>query len=368
MSILWGERVRAVALAAGLVLVGCGGKNTFRMGAAGATGAAGAMGAAGAAGAGNVDAAAPTDAAPEQVALSDAAACSPQTLERQAPDLLLLLDRSGSMTNQVDDSACPVGAFDAGACVRKWEEVTKAINQVVAETESSLHWGLKYFPNDVSCGIQPGVAVAAGAKSAASIAASIAVNAPMAGKTPTRVAVASAGEYLNGLHDGNPKVVLLATDGLPTCTPGAPSPSLQDVAGTVAAIKALADSGIPVYVIGIGTIAMGTMTLNEMAMAGGRPRAGDLAYYPVESSQTLVDALHAIGAQTGVCAYALPSVPTKPSDVVISTSGLVIPHDAAHAEGWDYDAMMNSIQLYGTWCAKDKTAALTTVVATERCP
>jgi hypothetical protein len=359
--------LRAVALAAALALAGCGGNNTFgRVNDAGAAGATGGAGAAGAAG-GNVDAASPMDAARDQIALGDAAACSPRTLERQAPDLLLLLDRSGSMTNQVDDSACPVGAFDAGTCVRKWEEVTKAINQVVAETESSLHWGLKYFPNDLTCGIQPGVAVSVGAKSAGAIAASVATNAPMAGKTPTRLAVASTGEYLNGLHDGNPKVVLLATDGLPTCTPGTPSSSVPDAPGTVAAIKALADSGIPVYVIGIGTIATGTATLNEMATAGGRPRAADLAYYPVESRQTLVDALHAIGAQTGVCSYALPSALPKPSDVVISTSGIVIPHDAAHADGWDYDATMTSIQLFGTWCAKDKTAALTTVVATQLC-
>jgi hypothetical protein len=189
----------------------------------------------------------------------------------------------------------------------------------------------------------------------------------MAGRTPTRFAVASTGEYLNGLHDGNPKVVLLATDGLPTCTPGLPSSSVPDMPGTVAAIKAIADSGIPVYVIGIGNIATGTATLNEMATAGGRPRAADPAYYPVESRQTLVEALHTIGAQTGVCSYALPSVPSKPSDVIISTSGLVIPRDVAHAEGWDYDAAMNSIQLYGTWCAKDKMAALTGVLVTQLC-
>jgi hypothetical protein len=355
--------------AACLLLAACGGKSSLgRTGAAGAAGAAGATGGAGAGAAGaSTDASTSTDAA---VALSDAAACSPQTLERQAPDLLLLLDRSASMNQQLNDMNCPPDAGPGAAelpCVTKWGEVTKAINQVVAETETTLHWGLKYFPNTMLCGIDPGAAVGVGANNAAAIAASIAATTPL-GSTPTRLAITSAGDYLNVLHDGNPKVVVLATDGLPNCMPGGSSPAVFDGAGAVAAIKTLADSGIPVYVIGIGDVTSGVTTLDQMATAGGRPRPVEPLYYPVDSSLNLFDALHAIGAQSGVCSYALPGVPTRPSDVVISTGGVVIPHDAAHAEGWDYDATMNSIQLYGSWCAKDKMAALTGLLETQRCP
>jgi hypothetical protein len=126
-------------------------------------------------------------------------------------------------------------------------------------------------------------------------------------------------------------------------------------------------SGIPVYVIGIGTDPVLVQNLQQMAMAGGRPRPGDPAYYPVESSADLVDALRAIGAQSAPCTYALPTVPLAPNDVVIKAANVVVPHDTTHAEGWDYDANATSIRLFGTWCTKDQAGALTNVEETAPC-
>jgi von Willebrand factor type A domain-containing protein len=330
-------------------------------GGAGTAGTNGAAGRGGGAGTDTSDASAdepstPADGGDAAQGLGPDANCGPARLDRLAPDLLLLLDRSGSMGNQEDDTKCPIAA---PMCVTKWAACTNAVNQVVQETESSVRWGLKYFANNAQCGVEAGVAVPVGPKNAMAIASSIAATMPT-GDTPTRLAVASAGDYLSSLQDPNPKILLLATDGSPNCGPGLPA-DIDDTAGAVAAVKALADTGIPVYVIGIGNVAMLVNNLQQLAIAGGRPKAGPVAYYPTSSSADLVDALHAIGAQSMPCTYALPFVPPDPGNARVSAASVRIPRDLTHVEGWDYDATFKSIQLYGTWCTQDQAGALASV-------
>jgi hypothetical protein len=327
---------------------------------AGAGATAGSTGAAGATGVAGADASAD---APGLVFDAGAdGACGPVRLDRIAPDLLLLLDRSGSMGNDENDLRCMVGV----PCVTKWSACTMAVNQVVQETEGSLNWGLKYFPTNTTCGVTAGVSVPVGAANTMPIAQSIAATAP-GGSTPTRLAVASAADYLMSLVDPNPKALLLATDGEPNCAPGAQAQA-DDSAGAYAAVQMLANAGIPVYVIGIGNVATAEATLNLMAMAGGRPNAGATAYYPTSSSADLVDTLRAIGAQTMPCTYALGAVPASPQDLVVTAAGIVIPRDATHAEGWDYDASGKTIRLFGTWCAKDQANTLVDVEESLPCP
>jgi hypothetical protein len=356
----------------GIASSGCGGAPNARPDAAGAAGSSGGAGTTGGSNgvAGTSGGEAGTtmvlDASADEPSPSPAdAGCGSMRLDRVAPDLLLLLDRSGSMMEQADGMLCP-GGPDAASCVTKWDDFTKAVNQVVMETETSVRWGLKYFANNLQCAVTPGVAVDVGPMNASAIAASIAATTP-AGRTPTRLALESAGEYLRGLTDPNPKSVLLATDGLPNCMPGNDT-TVLDSMGAIAAVKALADSGVPVYVIGIGNIPDATQTLDAMAMAGGRPRAGSPAYYAAGNRTDLVDALRAIGTQSTPCTYALPSVPARPGDVAIKAANVTIPRDPTHAQGWDYDAGMKTIKLYGTWCAMDQMATLTNVEESGICP
>jgi hypothetical protein len=284
-------------------------------------------------------------------------------LDRVAPDLMLLLDRSGSMALQLNGTLCQRGAL----CETRWGDCTMAVNQVVKETESSVRWGLKFFPTNAICGVTDTVAVPVGPGNAGAIATSIAGAMP-GGSTPTRLTIVSAAAYLSGLADPNPKVLLLATDGLPNCLPGAPNTAMDDTAGTIAAVKMVADNGIPVYVIGIGSDVMNQQNLEEIAIAGGRPRAASPAFYPVESTADLVDALHAIGAQSMPCTYALPAAPLDPAFVTVSASNVRIPRDQTHAEGWDYgDNTLKTIRLYGSWCTKDQTGMLTDVELVASC-
>src|SRR5215471_9128757 len=74
----------------------------------------------------------------------DAGACGEAdfTLQRIPADLLIVLDKSGSM-----DQPPPAGGL------AKWDQMTSAINQVVGTLMGSIRWGLKFFPSDAVCAV-----------------------------------------------------------------------------------------------------------------------------------------------------------------------------------------------------------------------
>ena len=75
-----------------------------------------------------------------------------KTAMKVAPDILILLDRSGSMNDDVNNQMCrPDGGMGASmgcGASSKWAQVTPAIMQVVSETETDVNWGLKFFPDN----------------------------------------------------------------------------------------------------------------------------------------------------------------------------------------------------------------------------
>lgn len=261
-------------------------------------------------------------------------------------DLLVVLDRSGSMLQDA------TGAMCAGGCgaTSKWAQVTTALEQVATMTENEVNWGLKYFGSDRGgCNVNPGVEVAPMTANAAAITASIAATMP-GSSTPTRVGVMTAGTYLSTLADGNPKYIILATDGVPNCAAVGGNNAADDAAA-IAAVGAVAAMNIPVFVIGIATDAMATATLNGMAMAGGRPQAGAQQYYLVTSTADLVTVLGTLkGMITRGCTYRLPKVPPSPNNVKVTVAGAKVERDTTHTMGWDYSPDMMSIVFYGGLC------------------
>jgi hypothetical protein len=288
-------------------------------------------------------------------------------LQNVPPDLLIVEDKSGSMGNDENDTKCPgMGA----ACMTKWADVTGAINMVVAQTETTIRWGLKYFANDNGCGVNAGAAIPIAPNNAMAIAASIAATNP-GGSTPTAAAVMSGAAYLQTVADPNPKFILLATDGEPNCAGGKGGAS--DQAGAVAAVTAAAAAGFPVFVVGVGNVATAQATLDMLAVAGGRAQAGMPKYYPVASSADLVTVLKTIGGMIASCSFGLGSVPPDPTNVGVYANGdtsMKIPKDVTHANGWDYGAGMKSIVLYGAACDAVKAMPPTTktIQAIYGCP
>jgi hypothetical protein len=78
--------------------------------------------------------------------------CGLQTfkLQQRPAELMLVLDRSGSM----NDPAGPMST------VSKWTDVTGALDETIMKTQSLVQWGLKSFPSsDMRCMVSDGVEV-----------------------------------------------------------------------------------------------------------------------------------------------------------------------------------------------------------------
>jgi len=289
----------------------------------------------------------------------DAPVCGMTTfgLDKIPPDLLVVLDKSGSMNQAVGTQQ-----------TSKWDDMTAAINQVVGQTETTIRWGLKYFPNDEVCTVTDGTSVPIAAMNAAMIGTSIQAT-TAAGRTPTRVAVQSGASYLASLAEPNPKYILLATDGQPNCLDPGAGMSTPDEAGSIQAVAAAAAMGIPTFVIGIATTGdVADLTLSQMATAGMRPRTGDPKYYPVSNKDDLVATLTMIGGQIASCTFGLGSRPPDPTNIAVTADGARIMKDSSHSNGWDYGTGQTSIQLFGTWCDKAKAGTIKDVKAIFGCP
>ena len=339
---------------------------------AGVGGAGGAAGTGGVAGTGGGTVDAGDDGG------QDAAMCTP--VERPAlhgaPDILIVLDASGSMNNDLNDMACSNGC----GLNSKWAQMVPAINQIVAATESSVNWGLKFFADtNGTCGVGSGVAVPIAPQNAAVIAAALAGrttadgNVTNGSRTPTRVAETVAANVLSTLTDSNPRFILLATDGLPNCAPGVSDQAADDSAGTVTAVSDAAGRGFATFVVGIATasIPFADQALSQMAVAGGRARSGTPAYYPVGSTSELVTALDGIVGQAGTCTLGIGEPPPGSSLEAISVraNGTTVARDTNHLAGWDYaDAAHTSIALFGPTCTALRNGSVQSITIAFACP
>lgn len=271
----------------------------------------------------------------------DACGSNMYTANHLPPDLLILLDRSNSMNEDASGTQNP-------GPMSKWSLMTAAIKQVVAQTETTIRWGLKFFGTDGQCGVTAGAAVAPGPNNSAMIATAI-DGTTAASYTPTSAGEMSAGTYLDGLNDPNPKYILLATDGQPTCgPPGNNSSSVPDDMRAITTVGTVAGMGIPTFVIGIATTKSATAdsTLNQMAVMGGHPRAGTPQYYPVSTTAELATALTTIQAMVNLpCKYTLPGMVSNPSMVTVIIGGTAIP-----SSSWTLDAGNRSITIIGPTC------------------
>ncbi|MDB4965816.1 MAG: hypothetical protein JWN44_1505 [Myxococcales bacterium] len=271
------------------------------------------------------------------------------------PDLLLIQDRSGSMS---------MDASGGNTTPSKWTSMTTALKQVVSAV-STVEWGLLMFPdangggfNTCSVPTMPDVAISATSAGAISTALT---NAMPGGGTPTGEAIKSAVTYLKGLANGHTHYLLVATDGEPTCN--------DDQNTTVAAITNAVSNGIKVFVVGIANTGADA-TLTAMANAGGVPNmtAGQKPYYEASTSTDLVNVLNKVTGQLVSCSYALQKAPANPDLVEIDGNGMIIPRDKTHMNGWDYGPNNLSINFYGMACDALQKGVITMVTAIYGCP
>jgi Mg-chelatase subunit ChlD len=274
-------------------------------------------------------------------------------LKREPADLLLVLDRSGSMKDPLK-----------GSMATKWQDVTAALDPTIMATQPNVSWGLKLFPTgSTACAVDPNIEVAVAEMNYAAMNAAITAATPAGDGTPTRLAIETATMQAMASTSMHRKYLVLATDGQPNCADGK-STRANDPMGPVTAIETAAKAGIHTFVVGVATGGSSAdTTLNNMAVAGGEPRAGATRYYAVNSKDELVKALEAITGLVVSCDFPLTKQPPSPNDVAVNVGGERITRDPNQKDGWNYDAGMTAVRLYGPPC--DKVKAATTQLAVE---
>ncbi|MGC4093645.1 MAG: vWA domain-containing protein [Polyangiaceae bacterium] len=283
-------------------------------------------------------------------------------------NMMLVIDRSGSMANGLDGTETGVPS--------KWDGLQQALAQALPTVQSDINFGMIAYPSTAAasaasgdlvkaCEVDSGTAAVAvpittGAAAVASISSKL-KSSPPAGGTPTAEALRAAYVYFTsgeGLTKAGDKYVLLATDGGPNCNSAntcdndatkctlyidSPAKASKtscngygltclDADNVLTQIKALADKGIQTFVVGVPGTEAYAQYLDQFAEAGGRvnPTAGATTkYYKVEASggvKGLVDVFSTITTQlVRSCDIKLDSTPPDRSKVNVAIDCKVVP-------------------------------------------
>lgn len=296
------------------------------------------------------------------------ATCGIQSYARETKPamVILVLDRSQSMEDK-----------PSGGTISKWAMTIPPLRSVVTATNSGIDWGLKLYPeldSTASCApesIVPLIHVPVAANNAATVVAKIDAATPLGDGTPTGDAIKFATAHLDelALTADNPKFILLATDGDPSC------PSSDAIGYATSAISAALTKGYPTFVIGVDTTSSSSIKrLNAMAQAGGKPRVvtdptTEPQFYLASTQTALESALGAITTSVASCVFDLVPPPPVPENIAVDFNGVRADRDPTKVNGWDYTkADFTQLEVYGEFCQRIKTEAKNQVQIRYGCP
>jgi hypothetical protein len=337
------------------------------------------------------------------------------------PSVMLVLDKSGSMVSDATgfwdhdaDDANDDGIQDADPNmmapatpkITRWNSLWSVVDLIVNGFNGSMNMGAVLFPSktakadysEVACTVNATPEVPVAAMNAdqiiAAIPAATADKTVIQGGTPATRGIKAAITELEGAPDDQPKFMILVTDGAANCQEMAPDNTIlfemydEDLAPT---IQAAADAGIKTYVVGIdisqnvsGATKDGnpdnTNTyerLNEVAIAGGVPRAGDEKFFNTTNQDELEAALQMISMQILSCTLDLDPSPVYLDYVEVTVKemyGKEQVTDCATEDGWQYVPKMDPndpnepvrIELCGAACSDFQMTGMIDIQ--YRCP
>jgi hypothetical protein len=305
--------------------------------------------------------------------------------ERRPADVLLLFDRSDSMSTE----------FANGT---RYSVAADMLAGLVDVYQDKLRFGFLAFPDVQACppGHAPGCCASAPSvgvalSSGADVRAAIAAGQPPGGSTPTAEALRRAREYFATLDDGVPdRYVLLSTDGQPSC----------DAAGHLGETDVIGDAGLPIagachdalvevdrlVAAGVRVVVLGVDStlpedpgghpdcLEEIARHGRGPmmaRPEDRPwYFPGTDPDKLEVALQEIfgGVIQPPCSLVLNAAPPDPHLVSVLLDGHPVPHNRNY--GWDYDSPDDTRQIhfYGEYCNRIHRFQVSAIDVRWGCP
>lgn len=270
---------------------------------------------------------------------------------RLPPNVMLVLDRSGSMHDPISERD-PNGPS-------KWDDLKVAINLMVTQFDSHIRFGADLFSQPGTNRCVPGpIAVPIGDGNGGKVLAAIAATSP-AGETPTAATldvVIRNGMLSDPTRDN---FVVLATDGLPNCND-------TNVAARISTLYHRTPQ-VKTYVIGVGDeTAANPATLDAWAVAGHTDLPGPTKYYQASSPQDLQSAFTAIAGGVVSCTLLMEKAPPDPTQLYVWIDKTMVPADATN--GWTYDSKGPSVTLHGAACNQIKASPAAKVQLIYGCP
>jgi len=300
--------------------------------------------------------------------------------EFATPDVMLVLDKSGSMAaNTWDhdrDGTTPE--------VTRWASLHQVVDNVTGEFDERMRLGAVLFPaidapnqsNALACmmGTAPDAAVSAMGGQAVLDAMPAADATNIFGGTPATAGVRLAAEHLQANRGEDPQAIVLITDGAANCAADASGSSLflrYDDALPVAVAEAYA-AGIPVYVVGIDIedevlelpIANPWERLSEVADHGGVPRDGAVPFYDVFDELELDAALSSIANDVSCSVPVVDAFDPRRLSLTIDGEAVPRVEHCDDGEGWMADGP-DRVRLCADTCGWAQVAD--TVDAVQQC-
>jgi von Willebrand factor type A domain len=238
------------------------------------------------------------------------------------PDMMIVLDRSGSME-------------DGG----RWMPSVNAVRSITMALQARIHFGLALFPDPTAGGNRGGgggrgsscapgkVVVPVAADNATMIGSVLDMTKPGGGTPTSDTLDVIINDFANAPigPDQQPsaKYVLLVTDGAPTCPAGMGQNTLQpDIDASNTAVEQLTMKGVRTYVIGYDTTGPGNemlaQVLDGLAQRGG---TGDQMHRPVEDEASLLAEFMRIAGVIASCQFQLNAPPQRADYVLVRLDG-----------------------------------------------
>jgi hypothetical protein len=313
--------------------------------------------------------------------------CVPTTVvPALAPSVMLLVDRSGSMAQELTPG------------IQRWQAARDALvnsaTGLVAQSQTEVNFGLTLYtaptgmpahvghqntvgtadPDYTETTVCPFLVPVAIARNNfvaieaayrpvtmySNLSSPIAQDRLPAGSTPTAEAIQAVIPVLEALDPSmfpGPKAIVLATDGEPNGCGPTGTPQAQARMDALNAALAAYVAGIRTFVISVGD-EVGVDHLRELANTGQGFPATDPTnrFYVANAPATLAAALREILLDVKNCTFTLDGNvdPSRASTAVITIDGTPVPH--GDANGWRLNGT-NQIELLGTSCELIKMGA-----------
>jgi hypothetical protein len=280
----------------------------------------------------------------------------PVTVTRKVPNVLLVVDDSGSMADAIP--APPMVAAQT-----KWDALRMAVKALLTKYPDAVRWGLSIFPQPLgdadSCApgaidvaVGPGTAMVIGQKLDAILASTL------DGSTPTPEtldAIVRSKILEDPTHDS---FIVLLTDGEPSCAPET---------GVTPLIQSLLAKAVKTFVVGIGDVTQLNPTLlEEWATAGGTARMTSPKYFQASTLGDLTASFDSILGTVASCSYALAQKPDDPTLLTAYFDGQAVAADPQN--GATYDDATQSLVFHGKACDQIKNAQVMKIDVVYGCP